>query len=104
MQTSKSKRAVSVTENQSGSRPKKSPTAAYHTELWNPVEAAAWCGFKSPITILRKFRSGELPGYKLNRRTIRFAPEDIKRWIADAKVGGILKPQKEDPATTEVKL
>ena len=56
--------------------------------LWTARHAANCAGFQSPVTILRAFRRGELPGYKLNARTIRFDPADVKAWITAARVSG----------------
>ena len=54
--------------------------------MWSPRGAASYCGFKSAVTILRAFRRGELPGYKLNARTIRFHPRDVARWLNAARI------------------
>jgi hypothetical protein len=54
--------------------------------LWTPRTAATACGYQSPISVLRAFRRGELAGYKLNSRTVRFAPDDVRRWLARARV------------------
>ena len=55
--------------------------------LWTPRIAANYCGFQSPVTILRAFRDRRLPGYKLGLRAVRFDPKDVKAWIAAARVG-----------------
>ena len=56
--------------------------------LWTARIAASYCGFQSPVTVLRAFRDGKLPGYKLNSRTVRFDPSEVKAWIAAGRVGG----------------
>jgi excisionase family DNA binding protein len=55
--------------------------------LWSPRTAASFCGFQSPVTILRAFRKGRLPGYKLGLRVVRFDPKDVKQWIEAGRVG-----------------
>lgn len=56
------------------------------SRLLTPKEVAAQANFHSPVTILRAFRRGELPGYRLNARTIRFDPTDVAKWLASAWV------------------
>ena len=55
--------------------------------LWSPRIAADYAGFQSPVTVLRAFRAGKLPGYKINARVVRFEPSDVKTWIAAGRVG-----------------
>ena len=55
--------------------------------LWSAKTTATFCGFESPVTILRAFRRGDLPGFKFGPRTVRFNPSDVKKWIAAARVG-----------------
>jgi hypothetical protein len=54
--------------------------------LWTARTAASYCGFESPVTILRQFRAGRLRGYRLTARAVRFDPDDVKAWIAAARV------------------
>ena len=54
--------------------------------LWTARIAAGYAGFQSPVTILRAFRRGELRGYRLGLRAVRFRPHDVKRWIDAARV------------------
>lgn len=61
-------------------------TGAGHDGLWTARMAAAYCGFQSPVTILRAFRRGELPGYKLGLRAVRFDPRAVMRWIEAASI------------------
>jgi hypothetical protein len=56
--------------------------------LLTPRQVAEQTNYQSPVSVLRAFRRGELPGYKLNARTIRFDPADVKAWIAAARVTG----------------
>ncbi len=55
--------------------------------LWTPKQAAARANFKSPVTILRAFRRGDLRGYKLSGRVVRFDPLDVENWLSAARVG-----------------
>jgi len=56
--------------------------------LLTPRQVADQANYQSPVSVLRAFRRGELPGYKLNARTIRFDPADVKAGIAAARVNG----------------
>jgi hypothetical protein len=56
--------------------------------LLTPRQVADQANYQSPVSVLRAFRRGELPGYRLNARTIRFDPADVKAWIAAARVTG----------------
>lgn len=55
--------------------------------LWTARTAASRAGFQSPVTVLRAWRRGELPGYKFNARSVRFAPKDVLTWMAQARAG-----------------
>jgi hypothetical protein len=54
--------------------------------LWTPKQVAATANYQSEVSVLRAFRRRELPGYKLNARTVRFHPEDVAKWLAAARV------------------
>ena len=43
-------------------------------------EVAEWLGF-SPETVLRRWRSGELPGYRLATNVLRFRESEIEAWL-----------------------
>jgi len=58
------------------------------SELWPPRVVANVAGFRSTVSILRAFRAGRLPGYKFGKRVVRFHPDDVKRWMDAARVGG----------------
>jgi len=58
------------------------------TALLNPRQVAAQANYQTPVSVLRAFRRGELVGYKLNSRTIRFHPDDVAKWLGSARVGG----------------
>ena len=36
----------------------------------------------STETILRRYRSGEIPGFRLSSNVLRFAPAEIDAWLA----------------------
>ena len=67
--------------------PKEETTAIPLTGLWTPRMAAQRAGFQSPVTILRAFRRGDLAGFKINARAVRFDPKDVEAWLAAARVG-----------------
>jgi excisionase family DNA binding protein len=41
----------------------------------------------SPETILRRWRAGELPGYRIGANVLRFAEEDLEAWLDGRRVG-----------------
>jgi hypothetical protein len=55
--------------------------------LLNPRQVAAQANYQTPVSVLRAFRRGQLVGYKLNARTIRFHPDDVAKWLSSARVG-----------------
>ena len=40
----------------------------------------------SAETVLRKWRAGELPGYRLASNCLRFDRAELERWLADRRV------------------
>lgn len=55
--------------------------------LWTPRQAAFYCGFQTPVTVLRAFRAGKLSGYKLGPHLVRFEPSQVRAWLAQSRVG-----------------
>jgi len=50
----------------------------------------AWDAFAtllglSPATVLRRWRAGELPGYRLASNVLRFSESDLEHWLADRR-------------------
>ncbi len=43
-------------------------------------EVAAFLGL-SPETVLRRWRAGELPGYRLGSNVLRFRESEIEAWL-----------------------
>jgi excisionase family DNA binding protein len=43
-------------------------------------EVAAFLGL-SPETVLRRYRAGELPGYRLGSNVLRFRESEIEAWL-----------------------
>ncbi len=43
-------------------------------------EVAAFLGL-SPETVLRRWRSGELPGYRLASNVLRFRESEVETWL-----------------------
>jgi excisionase family DNA binding protein len=48
--------------------------------LMTTLEVAEYLGM-SPETVLRRFRAGELPGYRLATNVLRFRASDIEAWL-----------------------
>jgi predicted DNA-binding transcriptional regulator AlpA len=42
----------------------------------------------SPASVLRRWRSGELPGYRLASNVLRFDPADLDTYLAERRRGG----------------
>ncbi len=64
------------------------------TGLQTAKEVAAQANYRSPVSVLRAFRRGELPGYKLNSRTVRFHPGDVEAWLEAARIGKFVSTAK----------
>jgi excisionase family DNA binding protein len=45
-------------------------------------EVAGWLGL-SPATVLRRWRAGELPGFRLASNVLRFDPAEIRAWLEE---------------------
>jgi excisionase family DNA binding protein len=43
-------------------------------------EVAALLGL-SPATVLRRWRAGELPGYRLASNVLRFSADELEEWL-----------------------
>lgn len=56
--------------------------------LWTPKDVAEHVGYKTPVSVLRAWHRGELVGFKMNCRCVRFHPDDVQRWIEAAREGG----------------
>lgn len=46
----------------------------------------------SPATVLRRWRSGSLPGYRLASNVLRFDPEELDRWLEARRNGEHARP------------
>jgi hypothetical protein len=64
------------------------PTGNPPQRLWTARIVADCVGYETPVSVLRAYRRGELPGYKFGLRVVRFHPDDVKRWIDAARVAG----------------
>ena len=42
----------------------------------------------SPETVLRRWRAGELPGFRLAPNVLRFQREDVDAWLQGRRVNG----------------
>ena len=49
-------------------------------------EVAAFLGL-SPETVLRRWRAGELPGYRLGSNVLRFRESEIEAWLEGTRPG-----------------
>jgi excisionase family DNA binding protein len=49
-------------------------------------ELAEYLGL-SPATILRRWRAGEIPGYRISSNVLRFDRGDIDAWLAERRCG-----------------
>lgn len=43
-------------------------------------EVGEWLGL-SPHSVLRRWRAGELPGYRLSSNCLRFDREEVQLWL-----------------------
>jgi excisionase family DNA binding protein len=41
----------------------------------------------SPETVLRRWRAGDLPGYRLASNVLRFRESEVVRWLEEHRVG-----------------
>ncbi len=41
----------------------------------------------SPAAVLRRWRSGELPGYRIASNVLRFSERDVEAWLATRRCG-----------------
>ena len=49
-------------------------------------EVAEFLGL-SPETVLRRYRAGELPGYRLGSNVLRFRESEIEAWLIGSRNG-----------------
>jgi excisionase family DNA binding protein len=42
----------------------------------------------SPATVLRRWRAGEIPGYRLGSNVLRFAEADVDAYLLERRRGG----------------
>ena len=50
-------------------------------------EVAEFLGL-SPETVLRRYRAGELPGYRLASNVLRFRESEVEAWLEAQRVVG----------------
>jgi predicted DNA-binding transcriptional regulator AlpA len=65
-------------------------------DLLTAREVAKFLGL-STASVLRRWRSGELPGFRLNSNVLRFDPEDIAAYLAECKRGGRAEERATEP-------
>lgn len=56
--------------------------------LWTTREVAVLLRV-SPETVLRRYRSGELPGIRLGTNALRFAEADVAAYLEERRTGGV---------------
>jgi len=54
----------------------------------------------SPETVLRGWRAGELPGFRLAPNVLRFRADDIEAWLQGRRVNGPGTGEEVSPAPT----
>jgi excisionase family DNA binding protein len=54
------------------------------SRLLTTREVAEMLGL-SPATVLRRWRSGELPGFRLASNCLRFDPDEIASWLQSTR-------------------
>ena len=54
----------------------------------------------SPETVLRRWRAGELPGFRLAPNVLRFQREDVDAWLQGRRVNGPAAGEEVSPAPT----
>ena len=50
------------------------------TRLLTTREVAAWLGL-STETVLRMWRAGDLPGFRISGSCLRFDPSEVRGWL-----------------------
>ncbi len=50
------------------------------TELWTTRQLASYLGVSSE-TVLRRWRAGEIPGFRLASNVLRFDPDEVRAWL-----------------------
>lgn len=50
-------------------------------------EVGEWLGL-SPGSVLRRWRAGELPGFRLSSNVVRFDRDEVERWL-DSQRGSL---------------
>lgn len=64
-------------------------SSAVTDRLLTTREVAAFLGV-SPETVLRRWRAGELPGYRLASNALRFRESEIEAWLEGTRRDGFL--------------
>jgi len=58
-------------------------------------EVAEFLGL-SPETVLRRYRAGELPGYRLGSNVLRFRESELEAWLAGTRPERLLVSVREE--------
>jgi excisionase family DNA binding protein len=55
-------------------------------------EVGKWLGL-SPEAVLRRWRAGELPGFRLGSNVLRFRQSELDAWLEDQRDGATVEPR-----------
>ena len=44
----------------------------------------------SSATVLRRWRAGEIPGYRIDTNVLRFDPDELDAWLTARRVGTLV--------------
>jgi excisionase family DNA binding protein len=61
------------------------------SRLLTTREVASWLGL-SPETVLRHWRAGDLPGYRIATNALRFDEAELRAWLAGRRESTIAPP------------
>ena len=70
-------------------------SSAVTDRLLTTREVAAFLGV-SPETVLRRWRAGQLPGYRLGSNVLRFRESELEAWLAGTRPERLLVSVREE--------
>ena len=56
-------------------------------KLWTTREVAGYLDV-APATVLRRWRDGSLPGYRISSNALRFDPAEVRQWLEARRENG----------------
>jgi excisionase family DNA binding protein len=63
-------------------------------------EVGEWLGL-STEAVLRRWRRGEIPGYRIDRNVLRFDRDELLAWLESTRGASTTAPVRSTHATTE---